>query len=513
MRELRAGDRVFETKAAWPESYDKDANVHRTGGFEGVVEKVSSKDVTVKFLSDGLKYDYPRADAEKKSLRPIRIIKHTTPNNVATKFRDPRGEIGIRAIKNLTRDTLIDVYPGRVYTFKEYEALQNRGLTSDKYALELPKLQSDGFIDYESYIVDPGVGTGLDSDFKDSIGPFLNEPGPHTQANCYWVVDIRDPSNINMRIYTHEPVKKDEELTVCYGGYYKRKYKTSCVSNSPSRGYLMRTGDPPKQFPGTDIYWNGMRWKKTNKKSSSISQTTPGVSSSHRTSSTLKRAASTLLSQQKRQKTQSPVNRLMMLAEYINRSSASPTRQPTTSFQSSQSQSFQSSQSLQSTTPPVVSVNTGPGPSGSNSRMLVISRNHFDINQFDERCKPRKYLFDALVDNYLAVKTRQNSGSAGKPHDESLWGTMWILRVKAKHPTITLKNAILLARQEAVHYTGSKRKALLEITFKRIKNHIDNVLSMGVKIGHRFPNIVLTPEGKKVTWSILCPNLPTPPKP
>lgn len=556
MRALALGDRVFEKKQAWPQSYNERVNTHKTGGFEGLVVAIGSK-VSVQFLSDGAVYNYPQKEAENKSLRPNKIIRPLPSSNSAEKFRDARGEFGVRAKKKLPTYTLIDIYPGRVYTAREYEALKRRGLTSDKYALDLPQLKPDGFLEYEANVVDPGVGNGLDADFQDALGPFLNEPGPRKEANCYWVLDVVDPQNIHVKIMTYTPVKQGEELTICYGENYRRKYTTSCTNGSHARGYIRKKGDTPKQVP--DIKWTGTRWATIRNLSGSSGSSTrestpvsvqqpPSTSpligqqqavsesllhSQVSASSSLKRtaAANTLFGfhQQQPRRTRrrthsSPASdptHLMMLANHTNHPIIIPHGFRLQTENSLARVIQRNINRIPSPTvsnrhgsivlSPVVSVtNGGPSGSGEQSKMVNVSRDHFDGVVFHPRCQSRKFVFEALLNNYLEIKARQNSGASGKRGPmltEAIWGTMWALRLKAKYPDLGLENVEELAKQAAGQYTGKKQKALEELTPKRIRNHMDNLahgVNHGTKQNPQYPKMISTPDGKPLVWSRLC---------
>jgi hypothetical protein len=579
MRELQLGDRVFEKKQAWRASYNERVNTHKTGGFEGTVIAIGSK-VSVQFLSDGAVYDYSKKEAESKSLRANKIIEPQAPvesSKWAEKFRDARGEIGVRAIKKLNTHTLIDIYPGRVYTSREHIALRKRGLTSDKYALDLPRLNPDGFLDYAANVVDPGVGKGLDADFQDALGPFLNEPGVGSQANCYWVLDVVDPQNIIVKIMTYKPVKKGEELTICYGGNYKRNYATSCLNDEQhARGYIRRKGDAPKQVP--DIKWTGTRWETIRNLSgssgSSTRESTPvsvqqppstssligrsqqAVSESSlqapvSSSSSLKRtaAANTLFQFQQqprrsRRRTMppsSPVSdptRLMMLANHINHPIPHGFRLQT---ENSLARVIQNTNRIPTMSPAVsnhhnrhgsivinhhrhknivlspnrsavsnhrsVNNNNGGGPSGQSKMVNVSREHHFDGVVFHPRCQSRKYVFEALVNNYLEIKARRNSVKIKGPGLGPVWGTMWALQQKANNPDLSMDKAVELAKQAAGQYTGTKQKALEELTPKRIRNHmklLGNGVNHGTEKNPQYPKRILAPDGQPLVWSRLC---------
>lgn len=177
---------------------------------------------------------------------------------------DAIGGYGARALYDLAGETLIDAYPGRIYTVKQWDALFARGLVDDKYSTDQPSIASDGTIDENSYVIDPTIGKGkIDPIFKGNPVPYLNEPSkgkkkhgvPDQKVNCYWVLNMTYKQPM-IEIYTlplkgkKTVVKRGDPLLLCYGTkYHGRNYTTSCPRTPIKRHYLYPTGPPRSVEP------------------------------------------------------------------------------------------------------------------------------------------------------------------------------------------------------------------------------------------------------------------------
>lgn len=131
---------------------------------------------------------------------------------------------GVVARRDIPKWTLIGPYPGIVSTEEEHEALKLKGVADDEYAVEFWSSFPGGPIS-EHMILNPRFRGRMLSTFRKSITPFVNEPDTRKRPNVAWVWNF--PKH-RIEMWTARRVKKGEELTICYGQYYGRKYNTKC---------------------------------------------------------------------------------------------------------------------------------------------------------------------------------------------------------------------------------------------------------------------------------------------
>lgn len=131
---------------------------------------------------------------------------------------------GVVARRDIPKWTLIGPYPGIVSTEEHHESLKKKGVVDDEYAVEFWSSSPGGPIS-EHMILNPRFKGRMLPVFRGCITPFVNEPDTRKRPNVAWVWNF--PKH-RIEMWTAKPVKRGEELTICYGQYYGRKYNTKC---------------------------------------------------------------------------------------------------------------------------------------------------------------------------------------------------------------------------------------------------------------------------------------------
>ncbi len=142
--------------------------------------------------------------------------------------------LGLVARRALPAHTRIGVYGGKVYSSSEHEQLTGSGATTGKYAIEFYKRSSNGRA-RGGYIMDPGVGNVMHPTHANVLAAFINEPAVDQVPNVVWV---RNYTTNTMELWTTRAVRAGEEVTVCYGDEYPRKYKTPCTARPGHLHYV-----------------------------------------------------------------------------------------------------------------------------------------------------------------------------------------------------------------------------------------------------------------------------------
>lgn len=130
---------------------------------------------------------------------------------------------GVVARRDIPRWTMIGPYPGMTCSIEDHMQLKERGVADDEYAIEFWKSRPGKKIK-ETMIVNPKF-YGTISDRFECVTPFVNEPDADKTPNLAWVWNF---PRRRVEMWTARPVKKGQELTICYGQYYHRGYKSSC---------------------------------------------------------------------------------------------------------------------------------------------------------------------------------------------------------------------------------------------------------------------------------------------
>lgn len=141
----------------------------------------------------------------------------------------PGKGMGVVAVRDIPPGTLVANYPGHLYTLHAHSQRLAAGRTNAKYAISFYKLTSNHNANV-GYVLDPGDGQGrLLPEFAAAVGPYVNEPDVRTGPNLLWVWNL---PKYRLEMWTARPVRRGEELTVCYGngGGYDRSYVTSCAA-------------------------------------------------------------------------------------------------------------------------------------------------------------------------------------------------------------------------------------------------------------------------------------------
>ena len=132
--------------------------------------------------------------------------------------------LGVRALVHIPAWTCLGPYPGAVCTLAQHAALKARGEAEDQYAIEFWDGAPGGAM-REDVVVNPMVGGGLPDKYMCAT-PFVNEPGLDEAPNLAWVWNF--PKH-RVEMWTTRDVKAGEELTICYGQAYARRYGTKCT--------------------------------------------------------------------------------------------------------------------------------------------------------------------------------------------------------------------------------------------------------------------------------------------
>ena len=155
-------------------------------------------------------------------------IKHAKKSahdyNVPVYLKKSKKGTSLFAKRDLKKGEVVSLYKVFVYPNN------HKGVLNNMYAIDV-----NGFLGdlYEESLQEP---IKIKDNWVPFWGYFSNEPSlKQTENVMIDVVDddiIRQPGDIELfKLVTIRPVKKDEELTWCYGESYYRKYKTSCGYN------------------------------------------------------------------------------------------------------------------------------------------------------------------------------------------------------------------------------------------------------------------------------------------
>lgn len=137
----------------------------------------------------------------------------------------PGKGLGLVAARDIPRRSVVGAYAGKVFDEKSYDAYMKRGGTTGKYAIEFFKVSGGRVRD--GYVMDPGgPNDTLLPEYKNVVAAYVNEPSGGL-PNCVWtrLVPLK-----KVVLKALRPIKKGEELTVCYAHDYPRRYKTPCKS-------------------------------------------------------------------------------------------------------------------------------------------------------------------------------------------------------------------------------------------------------------------------------------------
>lgn len=177
--------------------------------------------------------------------------------------------------------TLLGPYPGTRYTFDQYIKRQGQGLTDGKFGVDFWRVASNGRPSYR-YIIDPGDDRGnLLPEFAKAVTPLANEPTTDKLPNLVWVWNIPE---YRIEMWTNRAVAAGEELTICYGSEYSRRYKTSCTRKGVEPVMHVITWGHPTPVPHTDELRKYMFRRPTNNTNTAQSRYNNRKSSGSQTS-------------------------------------------------------------------------------------------------------------------------------------------------------------------------------------------------------------------------------------
>lgn len=201
-----------------------------------------------------------------------------------------RGRFKAIATRSIPENTKIAVYPGWVYDKKQFENGLQKTNVPPQYYLELP---------HPKYLVDPAIfgAPQVNHTFRNSFVPYINEPPVRKQPNVGYVLDYDTGLT---ELWTERAVKKDEEVTVCYGtGFgnvwnartqkHRRTYTTSCANKNAATRLVYQQavvrGKPKKYVIPTPYLFRKRRTRNNNNNSNNngTSQQQPPQRHLHRT--------------------------------------------------------------------------------------------------------------------------------------------------------------------------------------------------------------------------------------
>ena len=139
---------------------------------------------------------------------------------------------------DLLPSTVVGQYSGRVYKYGEYADFLTQSKTDDLYMFVYP-VMSQGAYTFGRAIITPKSqnGSGVDPAFAGSFGAFFNEPDVTSEPNCNLVYDFTK-GRPQIIYVTTRGVKAHEQLTICYGEVYDRKYASGCREGTIARFLL-----------------------------------------------------------------------------------------------------------------------------------------------------------------------------------------------------------------------------------------------------------------------------------
>lgn len=132
--------------------------------------------------------------------------------------------LGVVARKDIPAHTLLGPYPGKRYTSEEHQRRKRAGVATDEYATDFWTAPVGEDIS-EDFVLDPMDRDVLQPEYE-FVTPYVNEPGVGQAPNMVWVWNF---PRYRLEMWTSRPVRKGEELTICYGAAYRRRgYRTGC---------------------------------------------------------------------------------------------------------------------------------------------------------------------------------------------------------------------------------------------------------------------------------------------
>lgn len=158
---------------------------------------------------------------------------------------NPRN-VRVLCMADAPANTFVAAYPGWVFPERAFERLVQAGRRGTKYAVTMFATTPSGGLNFD-FVIDPTNSVNRVSPrFQDSFGPFINEPGPGQEANVRWVYNF---FNNAMEYWTARPVRRGEELLICYGNQFERNYSTGCA-RALQDGYIVAPGQKPRTWTG-----------------------------------------------------------------------------------------------------------------------------------------------------------------------------------------------------------------------------------------------------------------------
>ena len=257
---VKNNNRVFFPKNAWPEY-----NAGSLRGWPGVVTSVQKNGILVQVDDEPDQHRLGK-DQMKNYLIDgvVRVVPHINSTSFEIFEKGKKGR-GVRARKSVPENTFVGVYPGRVMTPETHLRHVKKGLMNNTYVLSMFDITSYGknkkLVDND-FVIDPSIGpVGIDPMFAEALAPRLNEPSGKSQPNCTFVFNV--PKK-RIEIWTASKIDKGKEATICYGLFYKRKWRSWCQTKWVDRRYIfnkkVKVSPVNQPYPIFDNKFKVVKW-------------------------------------------------------------------------------------------------------------------------------------------------------------------------------------------------------------------------------------------------------------
>lgn len=157
-------------------------------------------------------------------------------------IRDTNKGRGVFARRDIPAHRRLAIYPGVVYNFNRQKDRAEYGKTTLEYAWEFfvvghkvklvrPGANAvfvDDYVREDNIIISPTIPhtTKMYPEFERCIAPRVNEPSPGDVGNVMLVKHLNG-TRPTLEYWSSRAIRKNEEITLCYGSRYKRNYTVS----------------------------------------------------------------------------------------------------------------------------------------------------------------------------------------------------------------------------------------------------------------------------------------------
>lgn len=242
---MLTGRRIAVPLSEWPKQFqdevkDVDGRVRAMKFYWGSVIKDRGSDVVVRLdvrRRGTPDYTWPKARARAWVLpEVVRDVLPDAQHHLIKKAPTAHGW-GVVAKTDIPANTFLASYPGRVYRDgPELQRAVQRGSLTDTYTLETFQVVNSKVV--HDLVIIPAEEDVVLKRYASGVVLYANEPSQRTVANAAWVKNV-DKERIE--VWTDRDVKKGEEITLCYGPKYARKYQTSCKDARNTTMFLVNS--------------------------------------------------------------------------------------------------------------------------------------------------------------------------------------------------------------------------------------------------------------------------------